>query len=206
MVGEVISINENVAAPCDPPMPLGQGSDRQAAHYYRAQHLRAVQREGQWKARALAAERVIAQLLVLVGWCVPQIEALKRQLAWLKKQPFGRKSETTKANGLAGAPEGATESSGADGSAEGPAPGTEPVGAGAVAPTQRRRGQQRGGKGPQRRRRLNLPEEVTHHTLTEAERPCARCGKIRPETGLTQESQEVEWRVCLVRRRQVRHR
>jgi hypothetical protein len=153
MVGAVISINENVAAPCDPPMPLGQGSDRPSAHYYRSQHLRAVQREGQWKERALAAERMIAQLLVLVGWCVQQIEALKGQLAWLKKQPFGRKSEATPANGLAGSPEGARESSGVDGSAEGSGPGAEAV-AGA-APTRRCRGQQRGGKGPQRRRRLN---------------------------------------------------
>jgi len=146
---------------------------------------------------------MIAQLLVLVGGYVQQLEALKGQLAWLKKQQFGRKSEATQANGLAGSPEGA---SGAAGSAAGPAPGTEPVAGGGVAPTRRRRGQQPGGKGPQRQRRLHLPEETTPHTLTEAERVCPICGKIRPETGLTEESEEVEWKVCLVRRRHVRHR
>ena len=141
---------------------------------------------------------MIAQLLVLVGGYVQQLEALKGQLAWLKKQQFGRKSEATQANGLAGSPEGA---SGAAGSAAGPAPGTEPVAGGGVAPTRRRRGQQPGGKGPQRQRRLHLPEETTPHTLTEAERVCPICGKIRPETGLTEESEEVEWKVCLVRRK-----
>jgi hypothetical protein len=115
----VISVSENVAgAPCDSLPPVGQMSDRQAAHYYREQHKRSTQREQQWKAKAEAAERIIAQLLGLVGWCVQQIEGLKGQLAWLKKQVFGRKSEETKAKGLVGAPEAVAEPSG-------PAPGSE---------------------------------------------------------------------------------
>jgi hypothetical protein len=60
-------------------------------------HARAIQREQQWKERALAGEQIIKQLLVLVGWCVQQIERFKRQLAWLKKQQFGCKSEATRA-------------------------------------------------------------------------------------------------------------
>ena len=184
---------------------MEQGSDRQAAHYYRSQHSRAIQREQQWKQRALAAEKIIAQLVVLVGWCVQQIEALKRQLAWLKKQQFGRKSEATR-NGLAGSAEGASQPSAAVGSAAGVPAGAEPVGTGGAASTQRRRGQQPGGPGPQRRRRLHLPEQTTHHTLTEAERTCPICGKLRPPTGLTEESEEIEWQVNLVRRRHVRHR
>ena len=117
-VGAVISVNENLAAPCDRQLPLEPRSDRQAAHYYRSQHSRAVQREQQWKQRALAAEKLLAQLVVWVGWYGQQIEALKRQLAWLKKQQFGCKSEATQ-NRLAGFPEGATEPSAAVGSAEG---------------------------------------------------------------------------------------
>jgi len=144
--------------------------------------------------------------VVLVGWYGQQIEALKRQLAWLKKQPFGRKSEASEANGLAGSPEGATESSASAGSAEATAPGTESVVRGGVAPTPRRRGQQPGRPGPQRRGRWDLPQETTHHTLTEAERVCPTCGQLRPVTGLTEESEEIEWRVGLVRRRHVRHR
>src|ERR1019366_4577863 len=95
-VGAVISVNENLAAPCDRQLPLEPRSDRQAAHYYRSQHSRAVQREQQWKQRALTAEKLLAQLVVWVGWYGQQIEALKRQLAWLKKQQFGCKSEATR--------------------------------------------------------------------------------------------------------------
>jgi transposase len=53
---------------------------------------------------------------------------------------------------------------------------------------------------------LNLPQETTQHTLTDAERTCRGCGKIRPQSGLTEESEEIEWKVCLVRHRHVRHR
>ena len=202
----MIGIHEHVAAPCDPAPPPGSGSDRRAVHYYQAQHGRAVQRERQWKQRALAAERIIAQLLVLVGGCVQQSEALNGQLAWLKKQQFGRKSEATPVNGLAGATAGATESSAAAGSGEGPVPGTEPVAGAGAGQTKRRRGQQPGGPSPKRQRRLHLPEETTHHLLSEAERTCPICGKLRPASGLTEESEEVEWKVRLVRHRHIRHR
>ena len=37
-------------------------------------------------------------------------------------------------------------------------------------------------------------------------RTCARCGEIRPATGLTEQSEEIEWKVRLVRRRHVHHR
>jgi transposase len=144
--------------------------------------------------------------MVLVGGCVQQIQGLQGQLAWLKKQQFGRKSEATPANGLAGSPAGATESSAAAGSGEGPVPGTESVAGGGAGQTKRRRGQQPGGPGPKRQRRLHLPEQTTHHLLSEAERTCPICGKLRPASGLTEESEEVEWKVRLVRHRHVRHR
>ena len=183
----MISVSENVAAPCDSLPPLGPFSDRQAAHYYGHQHDRAVQREEQWKAKALAAEKIIAQLLVLLGWCVQQIQELKRQLAWLKKQGFGRKSEETKTKGAAGSPQGTAEPSGsAPGLAEGVEQVTQGGGAEGASPTKRGRGQQPGGKGPKRRACLNSPEETTHHTLPEAERTCGTCGTIRPESGLTE--------------------
>ncbi|HEY9073213.1 MAG TPA: IS66 family transposase [Desulfobaccales bacterium] len=153
----------------------------------------------------MAAERIIGQLVVLVGWYGQRIEALQRQLAWLKKQQFGRKSEATPAKGLAASLEGATEASALSGAVEA-ARGTEPAAGRGAAPTQRRRGQLHGAKGPQRQRRLYLPQRITHHTLTEAERTCPICGKIRPATGLTEESEEIEWQVSLVRCRHVRHR
>ena len=68
-------------------------------------HARAAQREQQWKERALAGEQIVKQLLVLLQWCVEQIEGLKRHLVWLKKQQFGCKSEATRASDGGGQPE-----------------------------------------------------------------------------------------------------
>lgn len=199
----MLDCREDLVVADDPAAPVGQVNDRQAAHYYQAMHARALRREQQWKERALAGERIIAQVLVLVGWCVQQIGALKRQLAWLKKQQFGRKSEATQAKPAAGASsEGAaTAPSASSGSAEGSSQAAE-----ASSQSKRGRGQQPGRPGPKRRRRIALPEEITQHTLSEAERTCEICGRIRPETGLTEESEEIEWKVSLVRHRHVRHR
>src|ERR1022692_1668652 len=91
--GWVISASENTAV-VSAELPPFRGSDRQAAHYYRAQHARARQREEHLQEKAQAAEKIIAQLLVLIGWLFQQIKELQRQLAWLKKQQFGRKSES----------------------------------------------------------------------------------------------------------------
>ena len=90
----MISASEHTAVASDALPPVG-GSDRQAAHYYRAQHARALDREERLKEKAHAAERIIAQLLVLIGWLVQRIGDLQRQLTWLKKQQFGRKSESS---------------------------------------------------------------------------------------------------------------
>ena len=87
--------SESVAAESDALPPLGRMSDRQAAHYYRRMHGRAVQREQRWKKRALAAEQFIKQLLVLLGRCAEKIGKFARQVAWFNKQHFGRKSEAT---------------------------------------------------------------------------------------------------------------
>jgi hypothetical protein len=91
--GWVISASEHTAVESAELPPLG-GSDRWAAHYYRAQHARALQGEECRKQKAQAAERIIVQLQVLIGWLVQQIRDLQRQLAWLRQQQFGRKSES----------------------------------------------------------------------------------------------------------------
>ena len=83
--------------------------------------------------KSSAAEKIIASMLVWVGWYAQQIEALKRQLAWLKKQLFGRKSEATPANALAGSAEAASPS-GASGAATEATAGAEPVAAGQRLP------------------------------------------------------------------------
>jgi transposase len=187
----VLSDSETVAVESDDLPPLGKRSDREAAHYYRSMHARAVQREQGWKQRALAGEQIIKQLLVLLGYCVQKIGALTRQVTWLNKQQFGRKSESTEpVQEAADPPASPDESEGAEPPAQG---------------KRRKRGQQPGGKGPKRRRRLNLPEEITHHHLGEQERTCPICHKVRPEIGLTEESEEIEWDVRVKRRRHIRH-
>ena len=163
-------------------------SDRQAAHYYRGMHARALQREQRWKQRALAAERIVKQLLVLLRSCGQKIGKLTRLVAWFNKQHFGRKSEATPP-----APPGTQRAGGNEG-AEPPS-----------ARHKRKRGQQPGAKGPQRRLRPNLPLEERHHRLSEPERTCPICHTIHPEIGLTEESEEIEWEVRLKRVRHVRH-
>jgi transposase len=192
----VISASENTAV-VSAELPPFRGSDRQAAHYYRAQHARARQREEHLQEKAQAAEKIIAQLLVLIGWLFQQIKELQRQLAWLKKQQFGRKSESRPAPA-----EVAPTVLGASGQT--PSPGTP--GATGVPRPKRRRGQPPGAKGPRRQARLDLPEQIINHTLAPAQLVCPCCGKVRPELSLTEQSQEIGWEVRLVRRRHVRFR
>ena len=151
--GWVISASENTAV-ASADLPPRWGSDRQAAHYYRAQHARALQREARLKEKAQAAEKIIVQLQVLMGWLLQQIGDLKRQLAWLKKQQFGRKSESLpNPKRSLSRPTGAPNAEGAPG-------------------PKRRRGQQPGAKGPRRRVRSDLPEQIINHTLAPSQLVC----------------------------------
>ena len=183
----MISVSENTAVATAELPPLG-GSDRQAAHYYRAQHARALEREEGFKEEAQAAEKIIVQLQVLIGWLVQQIRELQRQLAWLKQQQFGRKSESRPNPERSLSP-----------------PTGAPSAEGAARP-KRRRGQQPGAKGPRRQLRADLPEQIINHTLEHGQLICPGCGKVRPELRLREESQEIGWEVRLVRRRHVRFR
>ena len=183
----MISASENTAV-ASADLPPRWGSDRQAAHYYRAQHARARQRAECCQQRAQTAEKIIVQLQVLIGWLLEQIRDLQRQLAGLKKQQFGRKSES-RPN-----PEGS------------PSPPTDPLGAKGVRSIPRRRGQQPGAKGPKRQVRLDLPEQIIYHTLEPGQLVCPCCGKVRPKLSLQEQSQEIGWEVRWVRRRHVRFR
>jgi transposase len=180
----VISASEHTAV-ASADVPPGWGSDRQAAHHYRAQHARALQREECLQQKAQAAQRIIVQLQVLIGWLVQQIRDLQRQLAWLRQQQFGRKCES-RPN-----PERSLTQPAGTSSAEGASP-------------KGRRGQPPGAKGPQRRARTDLSEQIIHHTLEPSQLVCPCCGKVRPELSLREQSQEIGWEVRLVRRRHVR--
>lgn len=182
--------SDSLAAESDALPPSGTMSDRQAAHYYRSMHARAVQREQRWKQRALGAEQLIKQLLALLALCGQKIGKLTRHVAWFNKQHFGRKSEATRPASPATPP---ASEGGKEGAKQPPVQG------------QRKPGQQPGAKGPKRRCRLNLPADEIHHRLNEQERTCLICHQIHPEIGVTEESEEIEWEVRLKRVRHIRH-
>jgi len=154
---------------------------RRQANFWRAQHQRAVQREAAWREKAGQWERITREQQAVIRDLTGQIEALKAKLALLSRQVFGEKSEKT----------------------EEPQEGqqTEAVSASeASGLPQRRRGKQRGAKGYGRRRRTNLPAVQTVHDLPQAQRRCPICGKPFLLFPGTEDSEEVDWEVHIVRR------
>jgi transposase len=108
-----------------------------------------------------------------------QVEVLKAKVAELQHRLFGRKSERARQ----ATPFGAAGKSG-------------------VGP--RARGQQPGSGGHGRKLRKNLPVEEVVLDLSEKQRRCSRCGLVWESFGEPQTSEQIEWRVHLVRRRTVR--
>lgn len=161
---------------------------RQQANYWRAQHQRAVQREAAWRQKAGELERTTREQAAQIRQLSGQIEALKARLALLSRQVFGRKSEKT---------DDSQEGS-CDGEAEGPSA------SGASSVPQRQRGKQPGAKGYGRRRRTNLPVVEIFHDLPEAQKRCPICGKPFLVFAGTEDCEELDWEVHLVRR--VHHR
>ena len=187
---------------------------RQQAHYWRALHGRAVEREQHWKAQAQQwkahfgqqeqhweaqarqwAKRggqQASQLEEQAG----QIEALKARVIWLEQQVFGRKSEASPK---------ATDSS--DPSAalrpeeEVAAPEEE-----VVAPEKRRRGQQQGAKGHGRKRRGDLPTEAIEHPLPVEQQTCPQCRLPLEAIPSSEDSEEIHWEVRVIRRVHKRRR
>ncbi|HSW44395.1 MAG TPA: hypothetical protein VLM89_02365 [Phycisphaerae bacterium] len=128
---------------------------RQEAHYRRAQHARATEREAAWKQRAEQLEQVVRDQAAQIAELTRENETLKARVVWLEQQVFGRKSEQT---------QDATPSACDDeAKADSPPSGLE---------GRRRRGKQPGSKGYGRKRRPHLPtEEVVHDP------PVRYCGR-----------------------------
>ena len=183
---------------------------RQQAHYWRALHGRAVEREQHWKEQAQQwearfgqqekqQEAQAGQWETRVGQQENQleeqaghIEALKARVIWLEQQVFGRKSEDS-----GGAAEGSASSipSAALGSEEEVA-----------APEKRRRGQQRGAKGHGRKRRVDLPTEEIEHGLPTEGQSCPQCGLPLEAIPSSEDSEEIHWEVRVIRRVHKRRR
>ena len=180
---------------------------RQQAHYWRALHARAVQREAALKAEVQQLEATIGELHAQLAQFHQQqaqqekqirekdqqIEALKAKVVELARQVFGRGTEKT-----------------SDGTSADHAPAQDPTEAGSgdacsdekpapASAKRRRRGQQPGTGGHGRKRHVNLPQVEQVHELPEAERCCPRCGKRFREFPGTEDSEEIEWEVIIRR-------
>ena len=163
---------------------------RQQAHYWRAQHARAIEREAAWKEKALYLETRNRQQEEQIKELSVQVEALKAKILQLQQQLFGRKSEQTKD----------ADSVGDDVSPE--ASGSPQ----ASGESKRPRGKQPGAKGHGRRRHTNLPTEKISHDLPDSEKRCPKCGKLFDPFPGTEDSDEIHWEVRIVRRVHKRRR
>ena len=156
---------------------------RQKANFWKTQHSRAIKREEAWKKRALEAEKNVSKQTVQLVEKYQQIEALKAKLVWLQQQLFGRKTEKTK--------KPARDSRSGD--KKNPKyPGSKD--------TQRNRGKQPGAKGYGRKLHPELPTREVDLDLPENEKCCKKCGKPYEEFTNTEDSEEIDWEVRLVRR------
>lgn len=70
----------------------------------------------------------------------------------------------------------------------------------------RKRGQQPGERGHGRRLHPDLPSEVLEGEILEGERCCSQCGLPYEDMGTSEEAEEIDWQVRLVRRVHRRHR
>ena len=188
---------------------------RQQAHYWQAQHARAVQREAQWKATAGERQTEIRQLHATIAQLRQEhaqqeaeiqqkqkvIETLKAKVVELTRQVFGRKTEATSDSASTGhdpvssTTEGDSADPAGDDSSDKPA-SDEPRG----------RGQQEGTQGHGRQCHEHLPSVEQIHELPDSERCCPACGKPFGHFAGTEDSQEIEWEVILRRRIHKRRR
>ena len=157
---------------------------RQQMHYWRTMHARAVEREAALEERGRFLEETVRRQEKQIVEQAQQIEALMAKSAWLAQQVFGRKSEKTKAP----TPEAC------DTDTKIPEFGKDSAGPG------RKRGKQPGAQGYGRKRREGLPTEVIPHDLRVEEQRCPFCGAAFLVFPGTEDSEEMDWEVHLVRR------
>jgi transposase len=114
-----------------------------------------------------------------------QIEALKAKLVLMQQLLFGRKSE---------------QSDKECGEQQGGKDGPESDKADRAGITRRNRGKQPGAKGNGRKRRARLPAEQIDHDLPEDQKCCPNCEKPFLAFPGSEDSEEIDWQVRLVRR------
>ena len=170
------------------------------AHYYRAQHTRALERERALKAKVqeLAAtldlqavhlreltagfQKAAAEQAGRIEKLTQRVENLTTQNTWLKQRLFGRQSER-----------------GDDAPA---CPGFGMAEGASVAATQTKRpkGQQAGTAGHGRKKHENLPSIEVFHDLKERDKLCPICGQAFMAFPTTADSEDIHYEVRVTRR------
>ncbi len=158
---------------------------RQQAHFYRAQHARACKRESVLKETVAELQRVVRSQKRRLGELTQLVEKLEARIAWLSRQLFGNKSE--------GSDNSEPETSGDVGAQSADADSTAGTG-------KRKRGQQPGKRSSGRKTHPELPAEEIVHDLGELECCCPQCGLPFEGFPGTEDSEEIDWELRLVRR------
>ncbi len=159
---------------------------RSEAKRRRTLHKRSMQREAELKQQLREKKRQVADLSARLEQKEKTIQQLTAQNEWLRKQLFGRSTE--KGKGATAQKSEDTEKT----SPETKEPRTE-------SKKKRNRGQQPGTEGHGRRRRLDLPAKETIHELPPDQRCCPVCGLPYRDSGLTRDSEQIEYEVKIYR-------
>ena len=152
---------------------------RQQYGYWKKQHERAVKREAFLKEKAEYLERQVKKQKREIKEKDEQIDILLERVALLQKQVFGRRTER-----IVQREQGEEEKA-------------ENI---TVQENKRRRGKQKGAKGYGRKRRNNLPTEISVHEIAEEDLFCPICGKPCKDFPGTEDSEEIDWEVKIIRR------
>ena len=163
---------------------------RQQANYWQAQHARACQRERSWKEMAQALEATVRLQESQLKEKSEANEALKARVLWLELQLFGQKSQK-------GKPKPDPEPSAAEGSEADPTDSNAPAD---PEGKKGKRGKKKGAKGYGRHHYDELVTEEVFHDLPEGQKQCKCCGKAFVEHPGTEDSQEIDLIVRLIRR------
>lgn len=151
---------------------------------YQSLHARAVDRENNLKHEVQELHERTELQQKKIDELLQANEKLKAREAWLEQQLFGQKSEQTRG------PACQAQAGDLEVSATAENTGDET----------KKRGKQRGTKGYGRKRRTELPTEEVLHGLPQDQQRCPRCAKPFEDFPGTEDSDEIDWEVRLVRR------
>ncbi len=152
---------------------------RMQANFWKAEHARVVERETNLKERCQLLEATVIHQESLIKEQTKQLEDLNAQIAWLKQQVFGRKTEQREESDL-----------------DSYCPDQKYS---AVSDEKRSRGQQRGANGSGRKNRTNLPAKIIFHDLPKDQKLCPKCGALLRELSITEDSEEIHIEIQLIR-------